>query len=48
LNTNPDGAGSVQAIGPLKTLAPADEAKSSSRRYLIVTEAKDQTKVVLR
>jgi YVTN family beta-propeller protein len=48
LNTNPDGAGSVQAIGPLKTLAPADETTSSSRRFLIVTEAKDQTKVVLR
>jgi len=48
LNTNPDGAGSAQAIGPLKTLAPGDETKSAPRRFLIVTEAKNQTQVVLR
>ena len=48
LNTNPDGAGSAQAIGPLKTIAPGDETKSAPRRFLIVTEAENQTQVVLR
>jgi YVTN family beta-propeller protein len=50
LRTNPDGAGIVQAIGPLKTLAPADSAASASpsRRFLIVTDSKDATQVVLR
>jgi YVTN family beta-propeller protein len=50
LRTNPDGAGIVQAIGPLKTLAPADSTASASpsRRFLIVTDSKDATQVVLR
>lgn len=50
LRTNPDGAGSVQAIGPLKTLAPGESAASaaSSRRILIVTDPKDASQVVLR
>jgi YVTN family beta-propeller protein len=50
LRTNPDGAGIVQAIGPLKTLAPGDSAASaaSSRRFLIVTDPKDASQVVLR
>jgi YVTN family beta-propeller protein len=48
LNTNPDGAGSAQAIGPLKTLAAGDETKSAPRRFLVVTDAKNQTQVVLR
>jgi YVTN family beta-propeller protein len=50
LKTNPDGAGIVQAIGPLKTLArnitPAGGA--ASRRFLIVTDPKDPSQVILR
>lgn len=49
LKTNPDGAGSVQAIGPLKTLAGASAGASAPlRRYLIVTDPKDPSQVVLR
>ena len=49
LNTNPDGAGTVQAIGPLKTLVTEDPSASvSARRYMIITELTDSTKVVLR
>jgi len=47
LRTNPDGAGIVQAIGPLKTLAPVDSASASARRYLIITDIGDATQVVL-
>lgn len=47
LKTNPDGAGIVQAIGPLKALATNDAA-SSSQRFLIVTDIKDSSKVVMR
>jgi YVTN family beta-propeller protein len=50
LRTNPDGAGIVQAIGPLKTLAPGDSSAPAgpSRRFLIVTDPKDPSQVVLR
>jgi YVTN family beta-propeller protein len=48
LKTNPDGAGIVQAIGPLKTLAPSDPKSSASQRFLIVTELNDSSQVVLR
>jgi len=50
LKTNPDGAGIVQAIGPLKSLAggAADAASAPSHRFLIVTELKDPSQVVLR
>lgn len=50
LKTNPDGAGIVQAIGPLKTLASSAGASAGapSRRFLIVTELSDPSKVVLR
>ncbi len=50
LKTNPDGAGIVQAIGPLKTLAGSGAAGTTppSRRFLIVTELKDPSQVVLR
>src|SRR5712692_10423323 len=48
LKTNPDGAGIVQAIGPLKTLAGSARATAPSRRFLIVTELKDSSQVVLR
>jgi YVTN family beta-propeller protein len=48
LKTNPDGAGIVQAIGPLKALA-SDAANSSlPQRFLIVTDINDSSKVVLR
>ncbi len=42
LRTNPDGAGIVQAIGALKTLAAAGpSAPASPRRFLIVSDPKD-------
>src|SRR5246127_163148 len=47
LKINPDGAGIVQAIGPLKALAGKD-ASSPSQRFLIVTDIKDSSQVVLR
>ena len=49
LKTNPDGAGSVQAIGPLKSLVHgnSDGSAAPSPRFLIVTEAKDTSQVVL-
>ncbi len=46
LMTNPDTAGTVQAIGPLKTLA--EGAGEGPSRFLIVTELNDPSKVVLR
>jgi hypothetical protein len=49
LKTNPDGAGVVQAIGPLKTLVTPDRATTDvHHRYLIVTESNDALHVVLR
>jgi YVTN family beta-propeller protein len=48
LKTNPDGAGIVQAIGPLKILAGKGPNTSASQRFLIVTELKDSSQVVLR
>jgi hypothetical protein len=50
LKTNPDGAGIVQTFGPLKTLATrgAGAADVPSRRFLMVTEQKDPSQVVLR
>jgi YVTN family beta-propeller protein len=50
LKTNPDGAGIVQAVGPLKVLAPASSSasNSSSQRFLIVTEKGDASQPVLR
>ena len=49
LKTNPDGAGIVQAIGPLKTLVTPDGAAADvRRRFLIVTESDDASHVVLR
>jgi YVTN family beta-propeller protein len=47
LKTNPDGAGIVQAIGPLKTLVGGG-ANQPSQRFLIVTDLKDSSQVVLR
>ena len=48
LKSNPDGAGIVQAIGPLKALSGGGSALASPRRFLIVTELKDQSQMVLR
>jgi YVTN family beta-propeller protein len=48
LKTNPDGAGIVQAIGPLKVLADNDSAGSAPQRFLVVTDIKDSSKVILR
>jgi YVTN family beta-propeller protein len=48
LKTNPDGAGIVQAIGPLKVLAGNDSNSSASQRFLIVADLKDSSQVVLR
>ena len=48
LKTNPDGAGIVQAIGPLKALAGSSSMSSTaSRRFLVVTDIKDSSQVVL-
>ena len=48
LKMNPDGAGTVQAIGPLKTLAPSSSGRPAPGRFLIVTDIKDASQVVLR
>jgi len=50
LVTNPDGAGTVQAIGPLKTLAgeAGTSAGESSHRFLIVTQPNNPSQIVLR
>src|SRR5262249_24301958 len=50
LKTNPDGAGSVQVIGPLKTLGggAGDNATPVARRFLIVTEPDDPSHVVMK
>jgi YVTN family beta-propeller protein len=48
LKTNPDGAGIVQAIGPLKALAGKDQTTSTSQRFVVVTDFKDSSQVVLR
>jgi YVTN family beta-propeller protein len=48
LKTNPDGAGIVQAIGPLKALAGHDQQSPASQRFLIVTDIKDSSQVVMR
>ena len=46
LKTNPDGAGIVQTIGPLKTLSTSDST-ATPRRYLIVTKFGNSSDVVL-
>ena len=50
LKTNPDGAGIVQTIGPLKTLASgaATPAGAPSQTFLVVTDLKDSSHIVLR
>ncbi|HKW40541.1 MAG TPA: hypothetical protein VJN39_04765 [Gemmatimonadales bacterium] len=50
LKTNPDGAGIVQAIGPLKRLAQRGSTAllAPLRRFLIVADSHDTSQVVLR
>ena len=50
LKTNADGAGIVQAIGPLKTLMVGSQTGSGSgaQRFLIITDVNDSSGVVLR
>jgi len=48
LKTNPDGAGIVQAIGPLKFVGGKDPNSSTPHRFLVVTDTKDSSQVVLR
>jgi YVTN family beta-propeller protein len=50
LKTNTDGAGIVQTVGPLKTISATGATAPGAplRRYLIVTEFKDPSQVVLR
>jgi YVTN family beta-propeller protein len=47
LKTNSYGWSIVQAIGPLKVLAGNDPNSSASQRFLIVTDMKDSSQVVL-
>jgi len=46
LKTNPDGAGTVQTIGPLKTLS--SEGAAGAQRFLLVTDINNQSDVVMR
>jgi YVTN family beta-propeller protein len=50
LKTNPDGAGIVQTIGPLKTLAHGGQTVSGTRTqtFLIVSSVSNSSDVVLR
>jgi len=50
LRTNSDGAGIVQALGPLKTLTGTgpDGPRDTARRFLIVADAEDPAQVVLK
>jgi YVTN family beta-propeller protein len=50
LKTNPDGAGIVQVIGPLKVLAvrSSESHSAPSERFLIVVESGDANQVALR
>src|SRR5437879_6560671 len=48
LKTNPDGGGHVQLIGPLKALAGNDPNSSAPQRFLVVTDIKYSSQVVLR
>jgi DNA-binding beta-propeller fold protein YncE len=45
LKTNPDGAGIIQAVGPLKVLGSA--SSTASRRFLIIVNINDDSDVVL-
>jgi hypothetical protein len=47
---NPDGAGIVQTLGPLKTLVRSGAAADGAlpQRFLIITDLNDPSRVVLR
>jgi hypothetical protein len=49
LRTNPDGAGIVQTVGPLKSVSAgtATDAAMGSRKFLVVSELSDPSRVVL-
>ena len=49
LKTNPDGAGIVQTVGPLKSVSTGTgtDAAMGSRKFLIVTELSDPSRVIL-
>jgi len=48
LKTNPDGAGIVQAVGPLKSLSDGSgNTAGPAQRFVIITELKDPSRVVL-
>jgi YVTN family beta-propeller protein len=49
LRTNPDGAGIVQTVGPLKSLSAgtATDAAMGSRKFLVVSELSDPSRVIL-
>src|SRR6266404_3193628 len=47
LKTNPDGAGIVQAIGPLKALAGNEPSSAPQRFLIVVTDIKDSSQMVL-
>jgi hypothetical protein len=47
LKTNPDGAGTVQAIGPLKVLVVGADSTAPAQRFLLLTEMSDPNNVVL-
>jgi YVTN family beta-propeller protein len=47
LKTNPDGAGTVQAIGPLKVLVVGAGSAAPAQRFLLLTEMSDPNNVVL-
>jgi hypothetical protein len=49
LRTNPDGAGIVQTVGPLKSVSAgtATDAAMGSRKFLVVSELSDPSRVIL-
>jgi len=50
LKTNPDGAGIVQTVGPLKALVHTGMATETAppQRFLIITDLNDPSRVILR
>src|SRR4029077_21141745 len=49
LRTNPDGAGIVQTVGPLKSVSAGTttDAATGSRKFLVVSELSDPSRVIL-
>jgi hypothetical protein len=48
IKTNVEGSGIAQAIGPLKAVANTQQSAPQPRRYLVVTDQNDTTKIVLK